>query len=177
MYFFPLRQETAQSCSKPFAFEWSCPRHAEPIARTPQEEHGLKGVVVKIMLPFWLPVIVRHLLFRVPKKGHNLTTTLVVLNGFGFRGLGFRVEVQGLCLQGFSWQHLGPTWAFQGVGLVGSGTFTALGPVPLHQFILPLHRYFPRNTDAYNCLRRHDGATACVLLALGMFQIQVFRVK
>ena len=26
-------------------------------------------VVVKIMVPFWVPIIVRHLLFRVPKKG------------------------------------------------------------------------------------------------------------
>ena len=25
-------------------------------------------VVVKIMVPFWVPVIVRHLIFRVPKK-------------------------------------------------------------------------------------------------------------
>ena len=26
-------------------------------------------VVVKIMVPFWVPIIIRHLLFRVPKKG------------------------------------------------------------------------------------------------------------
>ena len=26
-------------------------------------------VVVKIMVPFWVPIIARHLLFRVPKKG------------------------------------------------------------------------------------------------------------
>ena len=26
-------------------------------------------VVVKIMVPFWVPNIVRHLFFRVPKKG------------------------------------------------------------------------------------------------------------
>ena len=26
-------------------------------------------VVVKIMVPFWVPIIVRHLIFRVPKKG------------------------------------------------------------------------------------------------------------
>ena len=26
-------------------------------------------VVVKIMVPFWVPNIIRHLLFRVPKKG------------------------------------------------------------------------------------------------------------
>ena len=26
-------------------------------------------VVVKIMVPFWIPIIVRHLIFRVPKKG------------------------------------------------------------------------------------------------------------
>ena len=26
-------------------------------------------VVVKIMVPCWIPIIVRHLIFRVPKKG------------------------------------------------------------------------------------------------------------
>ena len=26
-------------------------------------------VVVKIMVPFWVPAIIRHLIFRVPKKG------------------------------------------------------------------------------------------------------------
>ena len=26
-------------------------------------------VVVKMMVPFWVPIIVRHLIFRVPKKG------------------------------------------------------------------------------------------------------------
>ena len=26
-------------------------------------------VVVKIMVPFWVPIIVRHLVFRVSKKG------------------------------------------------------------------------------------------------------------
>ena len=30
---------------------------------------GPTWVVVKIVLPFWVPNIVRHLLFRVPKKG------------------------------------------------------------------------------------------------------------
>ena len=29
----------------------------------------LIGVVVKIMVPFWVPNIVRHLIFRVPQKG------------------------------------------------------------------------------------------------------------
>ena len=26
-------------------------------------------VVVKIMVPFWVPIIVRHLIFKVPIKG------------------------------------------------------------------------------------------------------------
>ena len=26
-------------------------------------------VVVKIRVPFWVPILTRHLLFRVPKKG------------------------------------------------------------------------------------------------------------
>ena len=29
---------------------------------------GSTWVVVKIMVPFWVPNIVRHLIFRVPKK-------------------------------------------------------------------------------------------------------------
>ena len=30
---------------------------------------GVIWVVVKIMAPFWIPIIVRHLIFRVPNKG------------------------------------------------------------------------------------------------------------
>ena len=30
---------------------------------------GCIWVVVKIMVPFWVPIIIRHLIFRVPKKG------------------------------------------------------------------------------------------------------------
>ena len=26
-------------------------------------------VVVKIMVPLWIPIIIRHLIFRVPKRG------------------------------------------------------------------------------------------------------------
>ena len=26
-------------------------------------------VVVKMMVPFWIPIIIRHLILRVPKKG------------------------------------------------------------------------------------------------------------
>ena len=29
---------------------------------------GLHGVIVKIMVPFWITIIIRHLIFRVPKK-------------------------------------------------------------------------------------------------------------
>ena len=31
-------------------------------------------VVVKIMVPFWVPIIIRHLLFRVPKIGNIILT-------------------------------------------------------------------------------------------------------
>ena len=30
---------------------------------------GSTWVVVKIMVPFWVPIIIRHPIFRVPKKG------------------------------------------------------------------------------------------------------------
>ena len=34
---------------------------------------GYMWVVVKIMIPFWIPIIIRHLIFRVPpqKRYHN----------------------------------------------------------------------------------------------------------
>ena len=32
-------------------------------------ELGAMWVVVKIMVPFWVLIIIRHLIFRVPKKG------------------------------------------------------------------------------------------------------------
>ena len=32
-------------------------------------------VVVKIMAPFWVPIIIRHLSFRVPQKGTIILTT------------------------------------------------------------------------------------------------------
>ena len=28
-------------------------------------------VVVKITVPFWIPIIIRHLIFRVPKRDHH----------------------------------------------------------------------------------------------------------
>ena len=33
--------------------------------------HGCLWVVVKIMVPFWIPIIIRHLIFRDPKRDHN----------------------------------------------------------------------------------------------------------
>ena len=30
---------------------------------------GFMWVDVKIMVPFWVPIIIRHLIIRVPKKG------------------------------------------------------------------------------------------------------------
>ena len=30
---------------------------------------GYIWVVLKIMVPFWIPIIIRPLIFRVPKKG------------------------------------------------------------------------------------------------------------
>ena len=36
-------------------------------------------VDVKIMVPFWVPIIVRHLTFRVPKREHILKTAHIAL--------------------------------------------------------------------------------------------------
>ena len=54
-------------------------------------------VVVKIMVPFWVPNIVRHLIFRVPKKGTIILKTthmtskpgLAGVSGFCHAELGF----------------------------------------------------------------------------------------
>ena len=35
-------------------------------------------VVVKSMVPFWIPIIIRHLIFRVPNKGTIVLRTLTV---------------------------------------------------------------------------------------------------
>ena len=34
-----------------------------------QRKGSVIWVAVKIIVPFWVPIIVRHLIFRVPKKG------------------------------------------------------------------------------------------------------------
>ena len=31
-------------------------------------------VVVKIMVPFWVPIVIRHLIFRVPQQGTTIST-------------------------------------------------------------------------------------------------------
>ena len=36
-------------------------------------------VVVKIMVPFWVPIKIRHLLFRVPPKGTIILTTTPII--------------------------------------------------------------------------------------------------
>ena len=41
------------------------------------------SVVVKIMVPFWVPNIVRHRLFRVPKRGHNFDNYPYVASACG----------------------------------------------------------------------------------------------
>ena len=46
---------------------------------------GALRVVVKIRVPFGVPIIIRHLLFRVPKKDQNFDNHLMVLCS-GFRG-------------------------------------------------------------------------------------------
>ena len=42
-------------------------------------------VVVKIMVPLWIPIILRHLIFRVPKGTTILTTTHVQSRGWSKR--------------------------------------------------------------------------------------------
>ena len=49
-------------------------------------------VDVKIMVPFWIPII-RHLIFRVPQKGIRiLTTTHVLSKVYCARALGLEVS-------------------------------------------------------------------------------------
>ena len=35
----------------------------------PAQLHFVTGVVVKVMVPSWVPIMIRPLIFRVPKKG------------------------------------------------------------------------------------------------------------
>ena len=42
-------------------------------------------MVVKITVPFWIPIIIRHLIFRVPKRDHHFDNHV-----------GLRVECFGL---------------------------------------------------------------------------------
>ena len=43
---------------------------------SPEDKHQhVLGVVVKIRVPFWVPNIIRHQIFRVPKKGALILTT------------------------------------------------------------------------------------------------------
>ena len=42
-------------------------------------------VVITIMVPFWIPIIIRQLIFRVPQKGVIiLTTTHMISSLLGF---------------------------------------------------------------------------------------------
>ena len=41
-------------------------------------------VAVKIMVPFWIPMIIRHLIFKYPKKDHNFDNH--PYGGLGFKG-------------------------------------------------------------------------------------------
>ena len=52
----------------------------------------VNGRLSKSWSPFWIPMIIRHLIFRVPPKGIIILTTTQILNpktlGFGRRGGG-----------------------------------------------------------------------------------------
>ena len=52
-------------------------------------------MVVKIRVPFWVPIIIRHLLFRVPKKAnfdnYPYEGLEVLSSGSGAWNFGFRV--------------------------------------------------------------------------------------
>ena len=47
----------------------ACPRLSVSRRQTLEVYQSVKWVVVKIMVPFWVPIIIRHLILRVPKKG------------------------------------------------------------------------------------------------------------
>ena len=47
-------------------------------------------VVVKIMVPFWIPIIIRHLIFRAPKKETIILTTTHI--GRDEKDTGFPIE-------------------------------------------------------------------------------------
>ena len=50
-------------------------------------------MVVKIMLPLWVRTIIRHLIFRVPKKGPLTTTHIVKADNLSPKTMNLRVPV------------------------------------------------------------------------------------
>ena len=45
------------------------------------------------MVPLWIPIIIRHLLFRVPKKGHNFDNHPYILEPYSLRFEAHDVDV------------------------------------------------------------------------------------
>ena len=45
-------------------------------------------VVVKIMVHFWIPIIIRHLIFRVPKKGPQFWQPPIYIYIYMYRHIG-----------------------------------------------------------------------------------------
>ena len=61
-----LRSESPEPCT---------PRPKKRPISKPRDFASLIWVVVRIMVPFWVPIFIRHLLFKVPKKGTIMLTT------------------------------------------------------------------------------------------------------
>ena len=58
----------------------SCFESSDPFGKPVSPATSLRGtlskwVAVKIMVPFWVLIIIRHLIFRVPQKGAIILTT------------------------------------------------------------------------------------------------------
>ena len=49
---------------------------------------GFIWVVVKVIVPFWIPIIIRHLIFRVPTRNHNFDNHPYTCFEFWAQGLG-----------------------------------------------------------------------------------------
>ena len=67
-------------------------------------------VLVKTMVPFWILIIIRHLILRVPKKGPQFCQPTIHNFGADFRGFGeglrswireFKVQGLGFGLERF----------------------------------------------------------------------------
>ena len=72
--FTPASTELSRELKRSIESSWASSALGNPVflplqALLQHEFNPSIWVVVKIMVPFWIPILIRHLMFRAPKKG------------------------------------------------------------------------------------------------------------